>query len=163
MIMAIEPKCKTLLLDTNLLLLYLVGGKNPKLLEGARRLNSYTEEDFDLLVEFIDVNGFTQLVSTPHILTEASNLIGIERDSLKTLGREAIKEYVQHCNEITHNACTLVDEPQFSRLGLTDIAIRLASGLPVFVLTADLPLYLHLAEEGVEVVNFNHIRQGSWS
>jgi hypothetical protein len=45
---------------------------------------------------------------------------------------------------------------------LTDVAIRLASSLPAFVLTADLPLYLHLANAGVEVVNFNHIRQGSW-
>lgn len=156
-------KSKNLLLDTNLLLLYLIGAKDPKLFEGARRLNAYIEDDFYLLVRFIEVNGFTQLVSTPHILTEASNLIGLERDLLKTLGREAIKEYVRHCNEISHNACMLVDEPGFNRLGLTDVAIRLASNLPAFVLTADLPLYLYLANEGVEVENFNHIRQGSWS
>ena len=156
-------KTRNLLLDTNLLLLYLIGGKDPKLLESARRLNAYIEEDFYLLVDFIEVNGFSQLVSTPHILTEASNLIGLERDSLRTLGRDAIKEYVQHCNEISHDACMLVDEPEFTRLGLTDVAIRLASRLPAFVLTADLPLYLHLSNGGVEVENFNHIRQGSWS
>lgn len=158
-----ETRSKARLLDTNLLLLYLIGGKDPKLLEGSRRLNAYTQEDFDLLVEFIEVNGFTQLVSTPHILTEASNLIGIEHDLLKTLGREAIKEYVQHCDEITHHACMLVEEPGFSRLGLTDVAIKIASRLPAFVITADFLLYVHLAEEGVDVVNFNHIRQGSWS
>lgn len=157
------PKSKTLLLDTNLLLLYLIGGKDPKLLDRARRLNAYIEEDFYLLVEFIEASGFTQLASTPHILTEASNLIGLERDLLRSLGRDALKEYVQHCNEITHAACLLVDEPEFNRLGLTDVAIRFASNLPAFVLTADLPLYMHLANEGVEVVNFNHIRQGSWS
>ena len=116
-----------------------------------------------MLVDFIEVNGFSQLVSTPHILTEASNLIGLERDLLRTLGRDAIKEYVQHCNEISHDACMLVDEPEFTRLGLTDVAISLASRLPAFVLTADLPLYLHLSNGGVEVENFNHIRQGSWS
>jgi hypothetical protein len=155
-------RSKTLLLDTNLLPLYLVGCKDPKLLEGARRLNAYIEEDFYLLIEFIEESGFTQFVSTPHILSEASNLIGLERDLLKTLGRNAIMEYVQHCNEITHNAAILVHEPEFNRLGLTDVAIRLASSLPASVLTADLPLYLHLANAGVEVVNFNHIRQGSW-
>jgi hypothetical protein len=154
---------KKLLLDTNLLLLYLIGGKDPNLLAGARRLNAYTEEDFYLLVDFIEENGFVQLVSTPHILTEASNLIGAERESLRCHGREAIREYVQHCNEITHDACMLVDEPEFNRLGLTDVAIRLASNLPAFVLTADFLLYAHLAGEGVEVVNFNHVRQGSWS
>ncbi|MFN9620976.1 MAG: hypothetical protein ACK55X_14830 [Synechococcaceae cyanobacterium] len=156
-------KSKTLLLDTNLLLLYLVGSKDPKLIEGARRLNAFNEDDFDLLIDFIEVNKFTRPASTPHILTEASNLIGAERDTLKKLGREAIREYVQHCNEIAHEACVLVDDPEFNRLGLTDIAIRLASDLPAFVLTADHPLCLHLADGGVEVVNFNHIRQGSWS
>ena len=156
-------KSKTLLLDTNLLLLYLVGSKDPKLIERARRLNAFTEDDFDLLIDFIEVNKFTRLASTPHILAEASNLIGAERDTLKKLGREAIREYVQHCNEIAHEACVLADDPEFNRLGLTNIAIRLASDLPAFVLTADHPLYLHLADGGVEVVNFNHIRQGSWS
>ena len=161
--MVIGAKTKNLLLDTNLLLLYLIGGKDPKLLESARRLNAYIEEDFYLLIRFIELNGFSRLVSTPHILTEASNLIGLERDLLRTLGRDAIKEYVQHCNEISHDACMLVDEPEFTRLGLTDVAISLASRLPAFELTADLPLYLHLSNEGVEVENFNHIRQGSWS
>lgn len=123
--MVIGAKTKNLLLDTNLLLLYLIGGKGPKLLESARRLNAYIEEDFYLLVRFIEANGFTRLVSTPHILTEASNLLGIEIDLLRTLGRDAIKEYVQHCNEISHDACMLVHEPEFHRLGLTDIAINL--------------------------------------
>ncbi len=161
--MFMSAKTKSILLDISLLLIYLIGGKDPKLLEGARRLNAYIEEDFYLLVNFIEVYGFTQLVSTPHILTEASNLLGLERHLLRTLGRDAIKEYVQHCKEVSHDACALVDEPEFNRLGLTDVAIRLASSLPAFVLTADLPLYLHLSAVGVEVENFNHIRQGSWS
>ena len=160
--MFMGAKTKSLLLDTNLLLIYLIGGKDPKLLEGARRLNAYIEEDFYLLVEFIEMYGFTQLFSTPHILTEASNLIGLERHLLRTLGRDALKEYVQHCKELSYDACVLVDEPEFNRLGLTDVAIRLASSLPAFVLTADFPLYLHLSAVGVEVENFNHIRQGSW-
>lgn len=99
-------KSKALLLDTNLLLLYLVGGKDPQLIDGARRLNAYTEEDFDLLYEFIESNGFLQLVSTPHILTEVSNLVGVEREVLKRLGREALREYVRSCNEITHRICS---------------------------------------------------------
>jgi hypothetical protein len=113
----VGAKIKNLLLDTNLLLLYLIGGEDPKLLESARRLNAYVEEDFYLLIEFIEVNGFTQLISTPHILTEASNLIGLDRNLLRALGRDAIKEYVQHCNQISHDACKLVDEPESNRLG----------------------------------------------
>ena len=90
-------------------------------------------------------------------------MLGIERDLLRSLGRDAIKDYVQHCKAVSHDACMLVDEPEFNRLGLTGVAITLASKLPAFVLTADLPLYLHLSSRGVEVENFNHIRQSSWS
>jgi hypothetical protein len=82
---------------------------------------------------------------------------------LRALGRDAIKEYVQPCNEVSLDSCVLVDEPEFNRLGLTDIAIGLASSPPAFVLTADLPLDVHLSAVGVEVENFTHTRQDSWS
>lgn len=153
---------RALLLDTNLLLLFLVGGKDPGLVTNSRRLNAFEEDDYYLLARFIDANRFNKLVSTPHILTEASNLLGLENNITKSAGREAIKEFVQHCTEITHRAHMLVDKPEYNRLGLTDVAIRIASQLPAFVLTAVAPLYAHLAREGVEVANFNHVRQGSW-
>jgi hypothetical protein len=92
-----------------------------------------------------------------------SNSIGLERHLLRALGRDAIKEYVQPCNEVSLDSCVLVDEPEFNRLGLTDIAIGLASSPPAFVLTADLPLDVHLSAVGVEVENFTHTRQDSWS
>jgi hypothetical protein len=154
---------RALLLDTNLLLLFLVGGKDPGLVTSSRRLNAFEEDDYYLLIKFIDANRFNKLVSTPHILTEASNLLGLENHITKSAGREAIKEYVQHCTEITHGAQMLVDEPEYHRLGLTDVAIKIASQLPAFVLTADAPLYAHLLREGVEVANFNHVRQWSWT
>ena len=65
--------------------------QRPKASRKRSKAKRIVEEDFYLLVEFIEVNGFTQLVSTPHSLTEASNLIGLERYLLRTLGRDAIK------------------------------------------------------------------------
>lgn len=118
---------RALLLDTNLLLLFLVGSKDPGLVTSSRRLNAFEVDDYYLLGELIDANRFNQLVSTPHILTEASNLLGLENQMTKSAGREAIKEYVQHCTEITHGAHMLVDEPEYNRLGLTDVAIKIAS------------------------------------
>lgn len=156
-------KARALLLDTNLLLLFLIGGKDPRLILNSHRLNAYEISDYSLMAEFIVVNRFNRLVSTPHILTEVSNLLGQENKTIRLAGREAVEEYTHHCDEVTNASHLLVKEPGFYRLGLTDVAIRIASQLPAFVLTADVELYTYLAREGVQVANFNHIRQGSWS
>ena len=39
---------RALLLDTNLLLLFLVGGKDPGLVTSSRRLNAFEEDDYYL-------------------------------------------------------------------------------------------------------------------
>ena len=72
-------------------------------------------------------------------------------------------EFLSKCTEHTDRAVVLVADPGFYRLELTDVAIAVASRLPAFVLTADLPLYLHVSSSGLEAENFNHIRQGSWN
>jgi hypothetical protein len=52
--------------------------------------------------------------STPHILTEVSKLIGLERDLLKNLRRDAIKKYLRTCNERAHDAWMLMEEAEFN-------------------------------------------------
>jgi hypothetical protein len=71
-------------------------------------------------------------------------------------------EFLQKCDEIREKSIILVDRPEFTRLGLTDVAIAIAAELPAFVLTADAPLYVHVSRSGLQTANFNHIRQGSW-
>ena len=159
--MKVTSKSRILLLDTNLLLLLFIGEKDPKLIAKARTLKAFEESDYDLLTEVIRLN-FTSLVTTPHIMTEVSNLLGKERDDIKAAGRRAMAEFFQKCDEITEKSIILVDRPEFTLLGLTDVAIGVAAELPAFVLTADAPLYLHISRSGLETANFNHIRQGSW-
>lgn len=155
-------RSRTLLLDTNLLLLLFIGGKNPSLIPKARTLSAFIEEDYDLLGEVINDNSFNRLVTTPHIMTEVSNLLGKERSDIKGLGREAMTEFIDKCVEHTDSSAILASHPEFNRLGLTDVAIAVAARLPAFVLTADAGLYLHVSSSGLEAENFNHIRQGSW-
>jgi hypothetical protein len=158
----ISSQSRTLLLDTNLLLLLFIGAKDPKLIPKAKTLTAFEESDYDLLAEVINRN-FTSLVTTPHIMTEVSNLLGKERDDVKFVGREAMAEFLKKCREINEQSVILVDRPEFMRLGLTDVAIAVAAELPAFVLTADAPLYIHVSRSGLQVANFNHIRQGAWT
>jgi hypothetical protein len=154
---------KTLLLDTNLLLLLFIGGKDSSLIKQARTLSAFVEDDYDLLLEVVKNNSFNSLVTTPHIMTEVSNLLGKERDHIRRFGRDAMAEFLCKCTEHTDSSVNLVSDPEFNRLGLTDVAIAVASKLPAFVLTVDLDLYLHVSSSGLEAENFNHIRQGSWN
>src|SRR5947209_19181035 len=63
----------TVLLDSNLLVLFMAGMSSREYIGRHRRLRDYSEEDFDLLVEFI--RPMSALVVTPNILTETSNLL----------------------------------------------------------------------------------------
>jgi hypothetical protein len=91
----------------------LIGGKDPGLILKARRLKAYEIADYDFLADFITAKTFNSLVTTTHILTEASNLLGAEKDHVRIAGREAMKEYVKQCHEQTDPAALLVDEPEY--------------------------------------------------
>lgn len=61
---------KGIIVDTNLLLLALIGGTSS--IGEFKRTRGYSDEDYQLLLKVID--QFETLVSTPHILAEVSNL-----------------------------------------------------------------------------------------
>lgn len=61
-----------LLLDSNLCVLYLVGKTNENRIPRFNRTQAYTIQQFHLL-DWI-VKRFRTMVTTPHVLTEVSNL-----------------------------------------------------------------------------------------
>lgn len=63
---------RRLLLDTNLLVLLIAGSVSPDVITRHRRLREYTVDDFLQLRSI--VAGVRQLLSTPNILSETSNL-----------------------------------------------------------------------------------------
>src|SRR5438094_4633228 len=67
-------KAKGLLIDTNLLLLYLIGMYDPDRIPRFKRTMSFTVDEF-LLLDAIFTN-FDKVITTPNILTEISNLSG---------------------------------------------------------------------------------------
>ena len=145
------------ILDSNLLLLLVVGSHSPTLISSFKRTTRYTASDFHLLVEALAL--FSHLLTTAHILTEVSNLAG-------QLGEPAREEVMQHLvetisvlSELPMPAQEAAADPAFPRFGLTDIAIlRQGSAGRYLVLTDDFRLSQYLAVRGVDVFNFNHLR-----
>jgi len=126
-----------LLVDTNLLLLYLIG-------RNFKRTQAYTIEDFDLLERFMA--EFKALITTPHVLTEVSNLgdlHGPEREAFRSLFVRTVERSIEHY----HESRSVVNESCFRRLGLTDAGISALASHGFLFLTDDLDLYLTLAKQ----------------
>ena len=75
-----------------------------------------------------------------------------------TILRGRFRDIVEQTEEIYEVSRTVMAEPTFAALGLTDAAIMLAAKRPMLVLTDDLELYRVLFHRGVDVINFNHLR-----
>jgi hypothetical protein len=65
---------KGILVDTNLLLLYLVGLYDIEQIRDFKRTSHFDTDDFSNTQEFIEL--FEVKITTPHILTEVSDFIG---------------------------------------------------------------------------------------
>lgn len=151
---------KGVLVDTNLLIGYLVGSLGEHHLKNCRATKSFTIEDFTVLAQFL--SRFTKLVTTPHILTEVSNLAGRLPEKLHQEFRSAFKVAIDKLLERSEPSKTIATSSDFIRLGLADTAITLIAPGSHLVLTDELALYGTLQKRGVDVVNFNHLRFESW-
>jgi rRNA-processing protein FCF1 len=146
----------TLLIDTNLLLVLLVGDQDRLQVPRFKRTSRFTPEDYDLLAEF--VAAFREVVITPNVLTEVSNLAGQLREPLRTQVFDRLGDFASQAGERYVPSREVVEEHDFARFGLTDLSVVLAARERFAVLTDDLGLYLRLMEDDVHVVNFNHLR-----
>lgn len=59
-------------IDTNLLVLLVVGSASRSYIRKHKRLSDYTSEDFDMLS--LILSEFSEIVFLPHILAEVSNI-----------------------------------------------------------------------------------------
>lgn len=147
---------KGLLLDANMLLVYCVGRYQATLLPSFKRTRLYGVRDFRLIADI--VARFARLVTTPNVLTEVSNLaLQLRNDHRRRCFRRFIEE-VELLEERYIESARALRNGHAERLGLTDAAIIEAARKKLLVLTADVDLYLAMCKEGVDCINYNHIR-----
>jgi rRNA-processing protein FCF1 len=158
-----------LLVDTNLLLVWVVGSCNPRLLGRFARTSAYDEESFDLLARFLDL--YPVILTTPNVLTEVGNLAGtLKRDLSGHLARTVSAEVwglfakkIEVLREDYVPSAKAVTDRHFPKVGLTDAAIvQAAVARQCLVLTDDATLAQILGARGVPVINFNHLRAWNW-
>lgn len=160
---------KEWIVDSNLLVLLVVGITNPAIISKHKRLTGYRPEDFYRLLDYIGVpataregeqNGVESIVLlTPNTLTEASNLLRqyAEPDRSKLL--DTLKIMVESCTESPTESREAVGAPVFKRLGFTDSALFMIATAERPLLTVDLDLYISVTRRDHRAaVNFNYHR-----
>ena len=154
-----KHRAKGALIDANLLVLYLVGKTNKRRSRDSTPGDDFVIEDLDLLERLIGYLG--KVITTPHILTEVSNLAKLHGKELSAF-RQGYKVHVEQMDEFYDESRAVVADTAFMPLGLTDAAIAMLQRRKLLVLTVDLDLYLTLQQRGVDTANFNHLRGPNW-
>jgi rRNA-processing protein FCF1 len=154
-------RSKGVLIDTNLLLLYLVGRYDPRRIPKFKRTMIFAIEDFFTLLKFFEY--FNEVVTTPNILTEVNSLANQLPDNIKVGFYPKFAEQIAALQEHYIESAKLSSTPHFLKLGLTDSGILNLAQDKYLVLTDDFPLAGRLEKQGIDVINFNHIRTMNWT
>jgi len=150
------PALPELLIDSNLLLLLIVGSFDSSLIGKWKRLNNFVIEDFEYLQQIVANAGV--LLVTPHILTEVSNLA----NSLPQWRKADWSKYFKASiltgfEERQIRAIDIAQHEAFSYFGITDAALFHCSD-EVCILTVDAGLAAYLQRHQRRAINFNHLR-----
>lgn len=147
-----------LIVDTNLLVLLIVGLASKKYISAHKKLSAYDVKDFEILSEII--SKFDQLVFTPHVLSETSNLVACINEPAKTEIMKTFGEIIGKFGEQYVPSVEGIGRAEFTRLGLTDgVLLTLGQGGGSLI-TADVPLYLAATSAGYQATNYMHIKGG---
>jgi hypothetical protein len=157
-------RTKGILLDTNLLVLLFVGLLAPDRVRSFSRTKNhgFTENEFSLLGRIV-FSTSAKVITTPHILTEASGFIRSEfYGEVQLAALQIIAQVIQAFKERRQESRNLVRTEYFYRFGLTDSAILDLPPKKYLVLSVDAKLVIALQKKGIDAVNFNHLRQLGW-
>lgn len=147
-------------IDTQLLVLLVVGETDKALISKHGRTKAYRVEDYERLVRLINETNH-QVFVTPNTLTEASNLLAQDRreepDRSHIFG--VLQALIERTQEEVVESKTAARNRNFKRLGLTDAVLLEAVSASNPLVTTDLDLYLAAsAKESGAAYNFTHYR-----
>mgnify|MGYP000992917730 CR=1 FL=1 len=148
-----------ILIDTNLLLLWVVGACDRGLVGRHKRLHGrYDADDFDLLAGLL--GRYAAVCLTPGTLAECSNLLRQTDPHNRRRLMTQLAQLVTASPERHLAAARVVDTPAFISLGVADATLAELASAAMPLLTDDLQLYLAvLARTPDAAVNFSQLRR----
>ena len=138
-----------ILIDTNALIILILGQINPKLIDTHKRTSIYEERDYYDILSII--NKIEDLVVLPNVWTEVDNLLNGFNGNHKYLHIENITTVIKKSSEIFLNSIIAVESDSFYNLGLTDsLLLELAKECELLI-TSDSSLSDQARAKGIKI------------
>lgn len=138
------------LVDTNCLIIYVLGIINPILINTNKNTSIYDESDFYLLLELI--KSPDNLLILPNIWTEVDNLLNRNlTGNNKYLYFERIKSVMQENVEKYIESIEATNDANFYQLGITDTLILKEAKNCELLITSDGDLSHRASAQGIKV------------
>lgn len=138
-----------ILIDTNALIVLILGMVDPRLIRKHKRTSLYDEHDFYELVSLIQ--DFEKLVILPNVWTEADNLLNRDSRGYKEKYVMEAAKLISRTKEIYIASETAVSDSRFFDLGLTDTLILHQAAQCELLITSDSKLSDYATAWGVRV------------
>lgn len=146
-----------IIIDTNVMLVYIVGAYDHNYLPKFKRTRGYDIEVFKYIYSVL--LQFRRHIVTPHILTELSNLSMHIQD--KRLGEyfSIFRRVLEQTEEEYINKDNILKSVLLPKLGVTDLTIiEAAEKYKCLVFTDDRVATECMRYKGIEVLNLKEIR-----
>ena len=149
---------RAVLVDTQLLVLLIVGSTKPDLIGRHKRTKgTYTRRDYELL---LDLLGYApKFMFCPHVASEVSNLVAQYGEPDRSSLMAVFKALLNNASEVPIASAVAMERPEFITLGLADAAQLALCGPDSVILTDDEPLFRAASVHGMTVLHFADEKQ----
>ncbi len=142
--------------DTNALILLIVGLIDKSLISSHKRTSIFESIDFDNLAFLI--GDLDKVVTTPNILTEVDNLLNNFQKGHRWAYYQVLRELIAKSTEKFLESKIIMESNAFFELGLTDSGVLEISKECDFLITGDSRLSDYAKAFGIKVVDLVKIR-----
>lgn len=149
-----------LAVDANLLVLFVVGATAIGYISKHKKLSSaFRSSDYSLLQDTIA--NSSGIIVTPHVLAETSNLLAYVGEPARSEIFVVFQAMIAETNETLIKSAQASMRSEFPRLGLTDATLLEFCKDDAILLTCDTDLWLAALNNGLQALNFTHMRDYS--
>lgn len=155
-----------LILDTNMLVLYIVGTTDVSRIANTDVTKDYTVDLYKHTRKLVEISKFKAPIITPHIVSEVAHMLDLDANRIKKGGTVPISPWFacsmgvfqnaqeEYCptHDIVSSRSTLQNE--LAHYGITDLSVTdIASNKNYAVLTDDSDLCSHIHQNGSLVIS----------
>lgn len=158
------PRKEGIIVDTNIMLLFLVGCYDINYIRQFKRTRKYSKEEYYFIRELLTRYYNNKVFTSPHILTELSNFsLNIQDDRRNKYFNFFIKIF-NGIYEIYVEKNKIIEFKELPKFGITDVAIfNISKENNLLVLTDDIKLTGYLTKNKVDVLNLRNYSPYLWN